>query len=414
MDEFIFDSYLVDNTKGLLKFNYIVKKRDREIFFQEQIHLGKSLNGNVNALLQQELLLMLHIGLGISYWKLYCIKNITIKTGVLNKSQAEFFNKVYKKGLGEFFYKNKIDYKNLVSFPFIKNKEHFFINNTITQTEKFLLGLGGGKDSIVAYSVLKKQKKSFDLFVIETNKSYDVVSNVAQKINMPIVKIKRILDSKILNGHQFLGSFDGHIPISFIYGILGIFYSIIFGYRGFLTGNEESAKYGNVSYLGEMVNHQWSKSLEFEKMFNDYIQKYLVKGQKYASVIMGFSELEICKIFSKETEFFNIFSSCNRNFSITKENQSLWCGSCPKCIFVYIMLGVFIDKNTLFSIFKSNILNNISNLNTVKRLLGVFEFKPFECVGTPEEVKSALLFYKKNNLYRSDAIIKHLIENKMI
>ena len=43
--------------------------------------------------------------------------NKKLKTANISKSQAEFFEKVWMNGLGEFFFHNKIDPKGVVRFP---------------------------------------------------------------------------------------------------------------------------------------------------------------------------------------------------------------------------------------------------------------------------------------------------------
>src|SRR3989338_11221346 len=58
-----------------------------------------------------------HIALGTSYYKMYCPKEIRIKTGQLSKQDAQFWNTVYTKGLGQFYYENKIDFRGLINFP---------------------------------------------------------------------------------------------------------------------------------------------------------------------------------------------------------------------------------------------------------------------------------------------------------
>ena len=55
---------------------------------------------------------------GISYYKAYIPQQIKILPKQLNQSQKEFFDKIYKNGLGEFFYINKIDFRELINFPY--------------------------------------------------------------------------------------------------------------------------------------------------------------------------------------------------------------------------------------------------------------------------------------------------------
>src|SRR5690606_20114442 len=72
--------------------------------------------------IHDRILFNVHLILGVNYWKVYCPKKIVIENGYLTKEQSSFWNIVYTKGLGEFFYKNKIDYRNLINFPYENKK----------------------------------------------------------------------------------------------------------------------------------------------------------------------------------------------------------------------------------------------------------------------------------------------------
>jgi hypothetical protein len=58
----------------------------------------------------------LHIALGISYYKLFPTKTLEVKSGYLNDEQIAFWEKFYRNGLGEFFIKNDIDFRELINF----------------------------------------------------------------------------------------------------------------------------------------------------------------------------------------------------------------------------------------------------------------------------------------------------------
>jgi hypothetical protein len=63
-------------------------------------------------------------------------------------------------------------------------------------------------------------------------------------------------------------------------------------------------------------------------------------------------EYKIASIFSEQNKFFKDFSSCNRNFVITKEKQKkLWCCECEKCSFVFLILSPFLEEKELINIF---------------------------------------------------------------
>lgn len=383
---FIFEGYNLNLKGGKASFNYSIRDQNQKVSFIEKISFPPVAN-EVPQALTKSLLDNLMIILGISYWKLYCPKEIVIESNFLTKEQANFWNTVYTKGLGEFFYKNNIDFKGLVQFPFIENtpKPVSFLRK-----DRSLLGLGGGKDSIVAVELLKAQNKDFDLFTVGTSQIQKEVARVIGK--KPIV-ITRELDSKLFELNKEKQAYNGHIPISTIYAFLGIMAGIFYDYQNFIVGNEKSANYGNVEYLGEIINHQWSKSEEFEKLFSEYIKKFITADILYSSSLRNMNELEVTKEFVKYPKYFKVFSSCNRNFKILRSAQddnALWCGKCAKCLFVFTLLAAFLPKRQVLDIFGENLFEDKSLLDLFKELLGLKDVKPFECVGTPEEVKEAL------------------------
>ena len=117
---FIFQGYDAHIEKGEIAFHYCLQLPEKEITFTENISFPPVFIDIPQKLLESLLHNLLLI-LGISYWKTYCPKNIEINPFKLTKQQAKFWNIVYTKGLGEFFYKNNIDYRGLVSFPFQEN-----------------------------------------------------------------------------------------------------------------------------------------------------------------------------------------------------------------------------------------------------------------------------------------------------
>ena len=68
----------------------------------------------------------------------------------------------------------------------------------------------------------------------------------------------------------------------------------------------------------------------------------------------------------------------------------IWCGNCPKCLFVYIILSPFLEEKELIDIFGKNMLNDESLVDTFEKLVGLQLEKPFECVGSRDEVNVAL------------------------
>ena len=67
-----------------------------------------------------------------------------------------------------------------------------------------------------------------------------------------------------------------------------------------------------------------------------------------------------------------------------------WCGSCAKCLFTYIVLSPFVSQDNLETIFGKNLFKDVNLWPLLRQLAGMTESKPFECIGTVDEVNSAL------------------------
>lgn len=102
------------------------------------------------------------------------------------------------------------------------------------------------------------------------------------------------------------------------------------------------------------VNHQRSKSLEFEYALHQYMCEFVTDQITYFSLLRGMYEIAIVKLFSRRPQYFSTFSSCNHNFKLSKTTDSIqkvrWCNHCPKCAFVYAMLRPWIDTTQVIQI----------------------------------------------------------------
>jgi len=380
--KFIFKGYESNLEKGEVLFHFGFTG-EKNIDFTEKISFPP-VTAEIPQPLLESILDNLMLILGISYWKAYCPKEIVIKSNFLTKEQAEFWNVIYTKGLGEFFYKNKLDFRGLVNFPY--NEKAQTKSTVFPRKDRSLLGIGGGKDSIVVAELLKKSNKQFDL----VTSGFPIQIEIAKMIGGDIVNTFRQVDPKLLELNKEAGIYNGHIPISVFYAFLLILMGVLFDYKYVLVGNEKSANYGNVEYLGEMINHQWSKSEEFEKLFREYVKKFITPNIEYSSPLRNLTELQIAREFVKHPKYFKVFSSCNKNFKINNPSISKWCGECPKCLFVFISLAAFLPKEEVLDIFGKDLFEDKNLIPLLEELIGVRNFKPFECVGTPEETKEAL------------------------
>lgn len=405
---FEFVSYQFDSANHKAEFKYVLTTTE-QIQFTETLYFPEGMSTDIPPQLLDQILHSIHLMLGISYWKLYCPKQISIKTAPLTKAQAEFWNTVYTKGLGEFFYKNKIDFRNLISFPFQEATTTQPIS--FKRKDRSLVGIGGGKDSIVTAELLKKAGKDFATVIVETQKPHQISTAVAQLIGKDNLVIKRQVDPKLFELNNDPNAFNGHIPISAVFAFVGILAAVLYDFSYVVVSNERSANYGNTEYLGETINHQWSKTIEFEQLFQQYIKSFVTADVTYFSLLRGLSEYKITELFIQYSHYFPVFSSCNKNYAINKDlPTSNWCGDCPKCAFVFILFAAFLSKEEVEKVFGQNFLVKETLLNTYKELLGLSGIKPFECVGTPEEVKLAFHKAYQKEEYHEDIVMQMFVK----
>lgn len=397
---FHFDGYKFTNKNKKIVFNYRLEFSNRDpLKFTEIIILPRALKNPITESIHK-FLESLHLILGISYYKLYCPSQITIPYQ-LSKEQADFWNIVYRKGLGEFLYRNKLSPKQIATFPYSKKKAY---PSRIKTNNQILLGMGTGKDSVVALELLKNFKTT--LFLVETQRKDLISEKFISEIGKPILKIRRILDPKIFEPYE--GGYNGHIPISAIYAFLGLLTGAIYGYKYVIVANEYSSNFGNLRYRSKMINHQWSKSGEFETLLQEYTRKFITPDIVYFSLLRQFYEIRVAQIFAKHKKYFPLFASCNKNFKIFKKcSDSLWCGKCPKCAFTFLILAPFLSKKELLGIFQKNLFSEKSLIPLFQSLLGFGKFKPFECVGTFEESQAA--FFLASKKFKNEITIKSLL-----
>ncbi len=140
-DKFIFKTHGLDLKNYTAKFTYQLDHSGKSFEFTETLELPKFKDGGIPPQLLNNILESLHLVLGISYYKLFCPKNLVLENIKLSKAQAEFWNTVYTKGLGEFFYKNNIDFRDLIKFPYVDTSSKAV---ELPRTDRSLLGIGGG------------------------------------------------------------------------------------------------------------------------------------------------------------------------------------------------------------------------------------------------------------------------------
>lgn len=412
--QFIFFSYTLEFPR--ITFTYEVEFEDgTKESYEEVLELPKlgHITPKFSTKTLEPFLQSLHLALGMSYWKRYCPSVIKLQAGyTLTQQQASFWNTLYTKGLGEFFYRNTIDYRNLVQFP---ANEIGIKPVSITTTNHLLVPIGGGKDSIVTIELLKNRQETFDAFAINP---HPLMRDITETAGQRLIEVKRILDPKMFNDSSSSAKrtpYNGHVPITSIYCFTGLLVSAIYGYNAVVISAEHSANYGNVEYLGQEINHQWSKSEEFERLLQKYLETSVTPNIRVYSLLRELREIDVVEKFVQYPQYIHQFSSCNRNFALQgskNEAGKLWCGECPKCAFVFALLAAFLPKAEMVQIFSKNLFADEKLIPLYRELLGLQAFKPFECVGTPEETREAFAMIHTRGGFENDPIMQMFVKEQ--
>ncbi|MFH1401888.1 MAG: hypothetical protein ABIG40_02910 [Parcubacteria group bacterium] len=386
---FIYEKYDYKISGNDLKivFSFRIKP---DITFQPKIIIEnvdkKRLAGMGNEVLNN---LIFHVGLMemLSYWKATCSPEIEIRAGGLIPAQINWWKNLFIDGMGQFYYENKIDWKRPNFLQIISPDEKIGKIYSRKLKNRYLVPFAGGRDSIVTLEKLKKLKNEISLFIVNPIEKIQKTARVS-KIKKQII-VKRIIDKKLLNLNK-RGFLNGHTPFTGVLSFMSVLCAVVFDYKNIAFSNEKSAEEGNVKYLGKTINHQWAKSAVFEKMFSEYVKKYLAKNIHYFSYLRKYGELEISKMLTDYPQYFPVFSSCNAGMKIGAADKKRWCGNCLKCLFVYMSLYPYLEKKELLKIFGNDIFENRGLLPAMKALIGKKTPKPFECIGTKAETKKAL------------------------
>ena len=390
--EFVYQEFEWKYLKPNLKiwFNFLIRSihgSDRDLKFKTQITIKKVSNKHLDNINKRDLdNLVLHLGLieMLNYWKLTCSPKILIDTGNLYKEEKIFLRKIILNGMGEYFYKNQIDFtkRGFLKIKVTQKKPLYKVSKKRLNQNKILVPIGGGKDSPVTIELLKKKGNILGGFILNAKSSQLKIAKIAKLEE--VILVERKLDPLLLKLNKSRKFLNGHVPFSAFLAYLSLIAAMLFNYGKIAFSWEKSANEPNLKYKGRWINHQWSKSSKFEKEFNSLTKKYLLKNVNVFSALRKFSELEIAQIFARLKKYHSAFLSCNNAYKISTKKPK-WCLKCPKCLFVFSVLYPFLEEKDLIKIFGKNIFEDRSLLPLMLKLVGKKESKPFECVGTKKE-----------------------------
>jgi hypothetical protein len=243
-------------------------------------------------------------------------------------------------------------------------------------------------------------------FAVNPNK---IIYRVGRIKGHPVLAATRDLDLRLLELNES-GALNGHVPVTAMNSLIALVQARIIGLGPVVMSLEASASEATLEWDGHEVNHQWSKSEEAESLLQDMLgpQAGLSAGA-YFSLLRPYSEVQIARYFAALPEYHPVITSCNRAFRRGVEDAR-WCGDCDKCRFIFLILSPFIPSTSLTRMFADNLLDNPTQVEGYRALLGLHEHRPFECVGEQAESLLAFTWISHQSDWSHSAVVSALTE----
>jgi len=365
---------------------------------------------------------LLHLAAGVSYYKTAAPRRIVVETGALSPAESRFLHGIYDSGMREFAYRNglAVPLDLDVSTAGAGDRPHG-TPAIEAPPPGTAVPVGGGKDSIVVLEALKHLDPPPVLVSINSSPAVERIASIS---GLGLFAIERRIDPLLLELNR-QGAMNGHVPVTAIVCLLAVAGGYVRGYDTTVMATEASAdaptRVDSPSRVGGgpprsdsmagpaggvEINHQWSKSAEFETLLGEALRDSVHSSVRCVSVLRRFTELEITGAFATLTPYLSSFRSCNRAFRISDPFDG-WCADCPKCRFVFLALAPFLGRRELVQIFGTDMLDDVTQVEGFSDMLDPRR-KPFECVGTVEEVFEAFGRLLADPSWSGAVVVEHV------
>ena len=388
---FEYRGFDIDDARGILRCHYGLDGRA----FTEIISVGPGLAWGPAA---HEAARLTYLLAAVSYYKAAAPPVIDLGDTPVHPGEVDFLRTFYLEGLGEFAFRNRLDLSGLsvrggrsVAPPSPPARRR--ASNSSGTAERPLIPFGGGLDSIVTVELLADMDDRALFVLSRPDDRYSAIEAAAEVTGLPVLRAERELDPQILRSGE-LGFLNGHVPITGVLSAIAVLTAALHGRDAVVMSNEWSASSGNLRVGDRWVNHQWSKSMEFEEGFAGVVAGALGGAVGYFSALRSSTELWIAERFARLDRYHPVFRSCNRSFAVDPTRRlTEWCGVCDKCCFVDLVLAPFMSPDQLGAVFSGREpLREPALAERFRTLVALSpDAKPWECVGDVDESRAALV-----------------------
>jgi len=346
----------------------------------------------------------LHIAAGTSYYKAAAPERVIVEGVALTAAEAAFHHQLYDEGLREFAVTNGLPVPRPVRIdatPAVAGPGLSTAGPTPWNERSLLVPIGGGKDSLVVIEALRPRKPT--LFVVN---SRPVLDDLVSATGLEAIRVRRELSPELGRLNRS-GALNGHVPVTAIVSLLAVASSVLYGFDEVVMAVERSASEETRMVGGVPVNHQFSKSLELERRMQELVTGSIDPGIRYGSGLRPYAELSIGRAFAGLTAYHPLFCSCNAAYRSTADPAQRWCGACPKCRFVALMLAPFMARDAVADIIGRDLFDDVGEVDGFRALMSDGD-KPFECVGERKESAAAVRMLARQPGWQDSAVVRSL------
>ena len=393
---FRYHEFAADAERGVLSCRYELDGRE----FTERITLPAGPRWHTEAARTAARLVFLLAG--VSYYKTGAPPVIDFGDTALTKAELAFLREFYLQGLGEFAYRNALDLTALRFEARVASAQAQAqaqaAPSAAAGQRRALVPFGGGIDSIVTVEGVRRLADVALFVVSKPADRFDAIEQSAAVTGLPVVRAEREIDPQLLRSAE-LGFLNGHVPVTGILSAIAVLAAVLEDRDAVVMSNEWSASVPTIEYQGRPVNHQFSKSEQFEAAFRDVLAHSPAPLPAYFSWLRDRTELWVGQEFAALEPYHGSFRSCNKAFYTERARRlDHWCGQCDKCCFIDLILAPFLPAEALRRIFAvtGEPLDDPGLAAKFRSLLGAGA-KPFECVGEVTECRAAVLLAARRN-----------------
>jgi 7-cyano-7-deazaguanine synthase in queuosine biosynthesis len=264
-----------------------------------------------------------------------------------------------------------------------------------------LVTVGGGKDSALTLALAARHDPTALAVAVNPRAPME---RTAAWAGLGLVRIERRIDRTLLELNA-RGAINGHVPITAIVTSAAVVAAAVMGRGTVLVSNEHSADAATRDVDGWSVNHQYSKTSAFERLLSAALAE-AGATTRVVSLLRPLNELAIARGVAQEAGLVAEVTSCNAAFALDGPGDG-WCGRCDKCRFVQLALAPFMPRAQLVADLGFDALADPDQVAAFATMLDAAT-KPFECVGTVEEVQLALDLLTVQDGWRDAAAVRAL------